>query len=70
MRPSAVKKRAVIAILVLPCFLFPASSEGALTILNPPNPVAVKGVLDLTKWDFKRDGPFDSTVNGNSAGAG
>lgn len=26
-----------------------------------PSPKAVKGVLDLTDWDFKRDGPVDLT---------
>jgi PAS domain S-box-containing protein len=45
-----------LALIILPSLFFPACSP-AFQERIPPQ--AVKGVLDLTQWDFKRDGPID-----------
>ncbi|MBF0117864.1 MAG: response regulator [Desulfobacterales bacterium] len=45
--------------LIITAILSPLTSFAASPDLNPP--IAVKGVLDLTKWDLDKNGPINLT---------
>ena len=54
MRSSVLKYFSALTIL---CLFFLTACNYHIQKRIPPK--AIKGVLDLTDWDFKRDGPVD-----------
>ena len=50
--------RYILALIIFPLLFFTACRHDFQERIHPE---AVKGVLDLTEWDFKRDGPVDLT---------
>jgi PAS domain S-box-containing protein len=47
----------ILLILVMPLLLLPFACRSTQDGKTPPK--AVKGILDLTHWDFEKDGPVD-----------